>query len=263
MSNRTFHGRLAAALLLAACVTPKLHPYELDEAHIGAPGVETVALLPLNVLAALPPELDDSTRRVTSVIREHLSACDVKVVRFRLSEARRLWNEVADGEEEVDDERVARYVKRLHATRVFDVLIVPSLVYRDARIRDVTREVVWDGVKRQLELSGYVHKHGSIHVMTEVRGKTPAVSLHVAVYETTGAKIFDSFGGLDLVHEVDFGAPRRQDLDHRIPLPQVEFRLKEERLRDRTALREGVAMAFTPYLDPPAPVAASAGSGAP
>ncbi len=129
MSKGTCVGLFAAALLVAACVTPQLHPYELDEAHVGAPGVERVALLPLNVLLALPPELDESTRGVTAEVRKHLSACGVEIIHFGLGEARHLWNEVTDVEgEEEDTERVARYVKRLHAKRSFDVLVMPSLV---------------------------------------------------------------------------------------------------------------------------------------
>ena len=262
MSNGTHGGLFAAALLMAACVTPQLHPYELDEAHIGAPGVERVALLPLNVLLALPPELDESTRGVTAAVRKHLSACGVEIVHFGLGEARHLWNEVTDVEEE-DTERVARYVKRLHAKRSFDVLVVPSLVYRDARIRAVTREVSWDGVTRTLALTGYVRTHGSVNLVAEIRGKTPAVSLHLAVYEAPGTRVFDSFGGLDLVHEVDLGTPVRVDLKNRPKRQAMEFRLKRSRLRDPVALREGVAMAFTPYLDPPAPAAEPVGGGAP
>jgi hypothetical protein len=87
-----------------------------------------------------------------------------------------------------------------------------------------------------------------------------AVSLHLLVYDGTGARVFDSFGGLDLVHEVDVGIPGRSDPNSRPQFQSWEMRLKRKRLNDTAAIREGVAMAFPPYLTPPPPpVAAPAG----
>jgi hypothetical protein len=59
---------------------------------------------------------------------------------------------------------------------------------------------------------------------------------------------------------VDYGTPRRQDLENRIELPHPTFRLKRSRLADAAALREGVVLAFTPWL---APSAAPADAGSP
>ena len=150
-------------------------------------------------------------------------------------------------------------MRSLHDKRPFDVLVIPSLVYRDARIRPVPRHVEWDGVQRTLKLVGYFHKHGSLSMTTgDFRGKMAAISLHLGVYDASGTQVFDSFGGLDLVHEVDIGTPgRTEDLTVRPELPTYEFRLMRSRLSDREAIREGIAMAFTPYLDPPAKAAAS------
>jgi hypothetical protein len=259
MGKGTCAALLGAALASASCITPKLHPYELDDAHVGAPGVAKIGLLPLNVLIALPPELNDASGRVGSAIRAHVSASGREIVPFGLSEARGAWTELTAGAagdgEPATAERIARYVKRLHAERPFDALVMPSLVYRDARIRYVTLDVAWDGVVRELTVTGYVHEHGSLYVMPEIRGKMAAVSLHLAVYAFDGALVFDSLGGLDLVHEVDMGTPRRQDLEKRPPLPVWQFRPMSVSLADPAALREGIALAFTPWLDPRGPVA--------
>lgn len=267
MSKPRCAPTLVLALLLAACTIPKLHPYELDEAEIGAPGVQTVGLLPLNTLLALPPELDGATGRVTSLIRAHLEECGVQVVDFGLDEARSLWSEGVDPEsEDVDvDEHVSAYIQRLRERRAFDVLIQPSLVYRDARIRSLGAHAEWDGVTREIQKSGYVNMDGSVYVEPEIRGKMPGVSLHLAVYQLDGTRVFESYGGLDLVHEVEFGTTYRQDLNNRIPVSVYEWRLKRKRLRDMDALREGVALAFTPWLDPlpSSAAAAPARSGRP
>ena len=252
---------VAAALCLAACA-PKLHPYELDEAHIGAPGVKVVGLLPLNALLSLPPEFDGAARRVYRAVRRHLLSCGVEIVHFSLGEARSLWNEGANSSRAdgpIDGDPIHGYVQRLHAVRRFDVLVVPSLVYREGRIRYPSYRVGWDGVERKLQVAGYVHTHGSIYLMSEIRGKMPAVSLHLAVHDARGEEIFDSFGGIDLVHEVDLGTPgRTEDLTQRPEIPTWDLRLRRDRLTDLGAIREGVAMAFTPYMDPGATPAASA-----
>ena len=67
-----------------------------------------------------------------------------------------------------------------------------------------------------------------------------AFLLYLLVYSAAGERIFESYAGLDLVHEVDF-ATSGQAIT-------VQWRLRRQRLADESALREGVALAFYPYL---------------
>lgn len=243
---------LLALLPLAGCTALKSHPYELDDSQIGAPGVERVVLLPLNVLVGLPSELDDATGRMARLIREHLDACGVEVQEVSLADARSLWNEVAGAEPDAEagDALVQAYIRRLRESHAADAVIQPNLLYREGRIRSVTRNVDWDGVQRTLEVKGHANLDGSAYVMVDVAGKMPAVSLHLAVYRPDGARVFDSFAGLDLVHEAELGTVYVQRLNDRFPETTVDFRLKRKRLRDEALLREGIALAFTPWLDP-------------
>lgn len=245
-------GKLARCSILivfglTACATPKSHPYELDEANVGAPGVEVVGLLPLNVLLALPPELDGSTRRVSAAIRSHLEECGVGVVTFGLGESRKLWNVALAGESDQGDASMQKYVETLRATRSFDALVVPNLVYREARIRAVTRKVEWDGVTRRLGVKGHPGPSDGFHWMGDFFGSMPGVSLHLAVYEDGSAPVFNSFGGIDLIHEADVSSVSGANSSWR-------WGLKRKPLGDPEALREGVRLAFTPYLEPPSPI---------
>jgi hypothetical protein len=253
--TRTLIAGLVACLLPAACTTSKLHPYELDESEIADPALHRVGLLPLNALVALPPELDGAAGRVTSVIRAHLEACGVEVVPFSMSETRSAWSQVSDtgSQEGTAREGMRAYVEHLHGVRAFDVLLLPSLLYRDAEIRSMGKRARWDGVEREIRQSGHVNMDGSVYVQSGLRGKMPAVSLHLAAYRLDGTRVFNSFGGLDLVHEVEFGTVYRQQLNNRFPESVYQWRLRRKRLRDMDALREGVAMAFTPWLDAPEP----------
>lgn len=253
MRKTTCSALLCVALLLSACGARQLHPYELQEARVGAPGVETVGLLPLNVLVALPSELDAGRGRVEAEIRDHLEECSVRTQLFGIREARKLWSEVAGDGAETSDAQIGEYVRRLHARRPFDVLVAPNLVFRDARIQYSTQNAIWDGVKRPLEVVGHHHMSGSVYTDSKMMGEISAVSLYLVAFDPDGTRIFESYGGLDLVHEAKLGTEYHYDNNrHRYPVATVEFRLKNRRLDDEEELQEGVAMAFHPFLVSPA-----------
>ena len=53
--------------------------------------------------------------------------------------------------------------------------------------------------------------------------------------------MFESFGGLDLAHDVEIWGASRSNV-------QWNYQLRLEFLEDRELLREGVALALDPYL---------------
>lgn len=230
---------VVGACLALACASLKSHPYEIEADHVGAPGVRTVAVLPLNLVLALPGELEYPSRQVERQITRYLRDTGLQVLVVRLHEARKL---LAAGEPADGDDAGARraFVERLRADRAFDVVVLPSLVYREARVRAVTHEVAWDGVTRELSIVGEHQREYSLSYTADVAGRMPAVSLNVLVYDDRGQRIFESYGGLDLVHEASMVTPG-QNLSY-------QWRLKRHRLEDEDAIREGVAVAFDPYL---------------
>ncbi len=68
------------------------------------------------------------------------------------------------------------------------------------------------------------------------------VSLHVMVFDPKGDLIFEKYGGLDLVHDVDM-AGTEFTMNPRLSL-------KEDLLKESDHLSEGMGVAFDPYLPP-------------
>jgi hypothetical protein len=124
----------------------------------------------------------------------------------------------------------------------FDVLVMPSLLYREARIYEGSRVAVWDGVEREFEFARESRMSGSIHLMTTIAGSMPGVSLHVLVLDSEGNRVFNSFGGVDLVHDFDMA-----NAGHRF---NTGLPLKKDRLTDDAAIEAGVRLAFDPYVAP-------------
>ena len=131
-------------------------------------------------------------------------------------------------------------MERLRESRSFDAVVMPSLVYREGRARAVTHDVDWDGVTRKLVVQNEHQQRMSLYYTADFAGKVPAVSLHLLVFSAPGERIFESYAGLDVVHEIDC-ATTGQAITAR-------WRLRRHRLEDEHALREGVALAFYPYL---------------
>lgn len=248
---------LAAGLAALACFSPPPHPYRIARGRQGAAGVQTVLLLPLNVLVQLPTQLDRSTERVSRQIAAHLHACGREVVSMSLYEARQRLAQAAAAEGDVakdpqpsdrHDPLVKRVVAALHEAHAFDAVVMPSLVYRPAHILQVTSDVVWDGVKRKLGVVGQTPESiGSIHLQSDFAGDMRGISLYVVVFDAGGDRVFESYGGLDLADEADITDAVKSWRWRMVP--------RNDPLSDTAALREGIAVAFDPYFPPPAQVA--------
>ncbi len=241
----------AAELALAAGCAPPPHPYSLDPAHRGAATVGTVAQLPMNLVVGLQDGLSEPSERVAGAIAEYLRACGKRVVAPGFLSSRELWIEAtreaeasgATGGEDPFDEAVRRFATHLREEVAFDAVLMPSLVYRKARILPVTHEVIWDGVKRELEVRGMPRLKGSMHLEGDFAGEMPGVSLHLLVFDAGGRRVFESYGGLDLVHLAD--------VTDSAETFRWELVMKRHPLEDEVVLREGLRVAFEPYLLPP------------
>lgn len=232
-----------------ACITAPGHPYFIARGSEGAPGVRSVMLLPLNVTVALPAELQDPAPRVAKSIEVYLEKSGKTVHAMGLFDARAAWRSAAqktrsDSEAQQEFGAAARQLAlQLGELHPFDALVMPNLVFRQARIYEGSRSAVWDGVKREFQFANESQMHGSIHLMTTVAGTMQGVSLYLLVYNSEGERIFASYGGIDLVHDFDLSSSD-QRLFSGMPL-------KSERLTDASAIREGIRLAFDPYLVQP------------
>jgi hypothetical protein len=88
-----------------------------------------------------------------------------------------------------------------------------------------------------INLSDQAKKKGLARALTvEISG----VSLHVMVFDQDGDLVFQKYGGLDIVHDIDMAgaeftmSPKRS--------------LKEALFKESDHLSEGIGIAFDPYL---------------
>lgn len=132
---------------------------------------------------------------------------------------------------------LASFARRLADQTPYDVLVVPSLVLRRARV--LGEQARWDGVERRLPLLKPAEYEsvdvGSFSVQKRgFRGSISAASLHVMMFEPGGAAVFDGLGGLSVIQEAD---RKRAGSPWSLALRANPFDVPDD-------LREGIARAF-------------------
>jgi hypothetical protein len=198
-----------AALALSACQTP---PAPSAWQGIAA-RVSIVAIAPLNLAIRTPDELKGKGEPVWEQLQQHFQILDKQVALVAPLRAERLWFEAHIDLDYSDRTRAlqvahARFAQALAEIRSYDLLVVPSLVLRPARLR--SGYASWDGVRRVVArglqvidpgFSDLFHPSGG-PVSSGLRGKIGAASLHVAVLRPDGTRVYEGLGGLDLVQEL-------------------------------------------------------------
>lgn len=218
-----------------------------------------MVVAPLNLPVELAPDLEDAVDPVSAEMIRHLQSRGARVAVIFAPDAWALWRESAAaarrGREEAPElvEIARTFSLALRAHAHYDVLVLPSLVFRDAEVRG--RFAHWDGVRRRIRFrarSGVPRGRAqpvpdpmalrdasaSPAGEPEWRGRITGLSLHVLVLSSEGRGLFQGFGGLDLVHD---------------PVQEREGSPDPPRLRLQTSLlesgehvREGVARALDP-----------------
>jgi len=239
----------------AGCVTPP-HPYAILPGHTGGGTGQRLLVLPLNVVVSLPAELQAPSKGVAEEIVRYLEESGNSVETLGFYDARSRWLAAvkqvqAAGDVHQDFNSAARvFVEQLAGAKEFDAMLMPNLVYRTAELNQGSSSVSWDGVSREIDVADRPQRVGSIYYMSEFYGTMDGVSLHVYGFDTAGERFFESFGGVDLVHEAHMGDA--------VTGHHYEMRLKPAPLGNKERLREGIELAFDPYVS--APAQASAGS---
>jgi hypothetical protein len=241
-------GSVAALAVLAfACAHGFRDPNSKYVNRADADKPRHFMVLPINLTIKTPsefnPVMDDIFGAIAGYIRDRGDTLET----FSRKEATARWTasiiEVRKSKTLEDNFETAMraYVTQLAKTRSFDAVISPSLVYRTTKSRD--RRVKWDGVFRKMKivnLSDEAKQKGLARAVTvEING----VSLHVLVFDPEGDLIFERYGGLDLIHDVDMtGAEFTMN---------PGFSLKEGVLKESDHISEGIGVAFDPYLPRP------------
>lgn len=237
-------ARILVSAVLACslgCALPRRVPQLAATATVAQPETR-FAVLPVNILGGIAPELTGSTDRMLGRILRYLSVRGHE--RFLLDETdtQRLWHDsvarVEASESLAHDFRGAIRVfsNELAKSTPFDALVVASLVYRQATL--VRGLVKWDGAIRRLPRP----EDEAPRVPDSYQGTISALSLHVMVFDPGGTLIFENYGGLDLAHSLSVKPGKEGGLNAKLR----ETVLGEERL-----LNEGVELAFEPYVARP------------
>jgi len=246
---------LALAALLAACTGNAPKPRIAPE-HEGAPGVQGFLLGPANLAIALRPELEGGIEPVQQEIAAYIRTHGREVDRLPLADGRKLWEEAISEAKRTGaglrfETTAAIFVRRLAETRDFDALVLPSLLFDFTRMSH--RKARWDGVERRMQVLNIPYQKAgrsdnlAMRMMPNIgmNGNAAVSSLHLVVLTREGRKVFEGRGGLDLVQEIEV---KSVDKSYRIDL-----HTRGDLFQDREILREGIGVAFTPYLSPPQP----------
>ncbi len=247
-SRLKFAGVIAALTVLAfGCVhgLGGQNPRKFDPADADKP--RHFMVLPFNVTIKTPPEfspaLNDMFSAVAGYIRDRGDTLETISWEDATAQWARSIIEVQESEAlENNFETAMRvYVVHLGETRSFDAVISPSIVYRTTKTRD--RTVKWDGVFRKMKVINLSQEAKNKGLKRKIAVAISGVSFHVMVFDPDGDLIFQKYGGLDLAHNIDMtGAEFTMS-------PRLS--LKEDFLKESDHLREGLGVAFDPYLPRP------------
>lgn len=250
----------AILLILTGCRSPQ--PPE-PEAELRGPEGLRVVVAPMNLPIQLAPDLEDAVDPVMQELLRYLAAHDARVSTIFGPDAWGLWRESEEalqhGSEATPDvASVASVFSRALARESsFDALVLPSLVYREARVAG--RHAQWDGVRRRLRfrvapgtqtgrsqpVADAIHTTDPAKVgpaAPDYRGRITGLSLHALVFTPDGRVVFQGFGGLDLVHDPVHVRDAGGD--------GPSLRLHATLLDKPEHVREGVALTLDPYLVP-------------
>jgi hypothetical protein len=231
----------ATIACLLGCSMPERFPTLAPE-HGEAPKATRFAVLPPNALVRVPPELSGATGPLLGTITRYLAVQGRERMVIEPSRTQQIWRasilEVERSDSRSRDFRGAMkvFARRLGEFTAFDALVVPSLVYRQARLQN--QRAKWDGAVRRIDDA----EDESRRVPETFKATVPAVSLHLMIFDARGELIFENYGGVDLAHALSL-EPRDGEL---------RAELREVVLGERRLLSEGVELAFEPYL-PKAP----------
>jgi hypothetical protein len=200
-----------------------------------------VVVAPLNLALRLAPDLEDAVEPVEAEIIRYLQFQGAKVAVIWPPDAWALWRgsmETVRASEslELNLETASRaFTRELSEHADFDLLVMPSLVYRKASVEGRTAR--WDGVRRKISVRTRTASGGSV-VSAEWKGRITALSLHALVFTPEGHAVFQGWGGLDVVHDAVLepgGNAGRSFLQ-----------LQRELLEKPEHVREGVGLALEP-----------------
>ncbi len=243
----SFYSSLIGALIALfalACAAPRTAPP--SETRIGATSLGRLVVAPLNLGLRAPSELPVDGEPVWDELVQQFQQMDRPVKVIDSNDAKHLWDEsfaeLGDSDGKPDLAVVSqRFARGLAEHADYDLLVMPSLVLRSARVRGGT--AYWDGVHRKLPLrsilpTGPIDEVALIGVRAtqwSLVGRVAAVSLHVEMLTSDGRSVYQGIGGLDVIQEATLAADGSGSW---------ELVDRKDTFVDRSSLSSGIAVAF-------------------
>ena len=244
-------GLLLVALAGACASDPE---NQLTPGHEGAPGAKRFLVCAPNTVIALPAEMQASTKALREQIDAYLKFHDREAQWLDLYQSKQIWGEAltnAKGAGSV--EKTPAYVAKLLAQQYqFDAIVMPSLLVTKTRATDSSAS--WDGVSKRMQVLNPPRRPTGRGQSTladgiqygGISGDVMVTSVHVLVFTREGERVFEGRGGVGFVHDIDMSELTRRNG----PRDRWSFKMRDFE-RDLEALREGIAIAFHPYLAAP------------
>jgi hypothetical protein len=240
-----------AWIALASAAVGCASANRISEGHEGAPGVRRVLVCPPNLVLGLRSEIQSEAMPVDREVGAYLESHRREVDRIGLIDAREHWTQaIAEAKAAGSPQGAAGiFVSNLARDRDFDALVMPSLILFEKNMD--SGNASWDGVSRRMKvLNAPVTAVGrEDSTLTKgiayggVSGPAWVTSLHVLVYTRDGLLVFEGRGGINFLHELD--------MMHGGKKFRLQVRENASIFQNRARLREGVVLAFDPYLLPP------------
>lgn len=242
-------GCTGAALALTLVLGCASEPRARERSVLLGAENRVFLILPLNVAIAMPPELEFFSPILWAELERDLRAHDKQLKTVSRQVARDLWvrsiQQARAGEKGARagyDDAARALVLELQKHAAFDAMIAPSLVLREAPLSN--RTASWDGVERELEFEAQGLEARTLVSETPLEGTAPAATLHVAIFDAKGEKLHEGRGGLDLLVRA------RVEGTDPSGAPIFAFAQRADPFQDRGHLREGISVAFHPFLLP-------------
>jgi hypothetical protein len=216
--------------------------------YAGAPGVKRFLVCAPNTVVALPAELQGATGPLREQVDAYLHFHDRDAQWLDLYESKRLWTEaLGAAKAQGAIEKTPAYFAREAAEHYeFDAIVMPSILLHKTRATD--NNASWDGVSRRMQILNAPRRPTGRAQSTladgiafgGISGEVLVTSVHVLIFTREGERVFEGRGGVGFVHDVDVSVKKNSwSLRVRDPVIDVD------------SLREGIAIAFDPYLTPP------------
>ena len=158
-----------------------------------AAGALHVVIAPLNLAVRPAPDMEEAVEPVEAEIVRYFQSHGAKVAVIWPADERWLWRDsmaAIQGSESraLDLETAAgAFVRALDEHADFDLLVMPSLVYRKARVTGW--HASWDGVRRRVTLHTRTVTGENFHT-TDWRGQISGLSIHALVFTPEGRRVF-------------------------------------------------------------------------